>query len=75
MRARRNFPTHPGGSRLENFDAARDRLTLAEVRQNILTQSDLFKPEDIIPVPCHPDALAMGYALKLGGKNGCRSPA
>ena len=62
------FQPIQAAGRLENFDAARDRLTLAEVRQNILTQSDIFKPEDIIPVPCHPDALAMGYALKLGGK-------
>jgi uncharacterized radical SAM superfamily Fe-S cluster-containing enzyme len=62
------FQPIQAAGRLENFDAARDRLTLAEVRQNILSQSDLFKAEDIIPVPCHPDALAMGYALKLGAK-------
>ena len=62
------FQPIQAAGRLENFDAARDRLTLAEVRQNILSQSDLFKPEDIIPVPCHPDCLAMGYAIKLGGK-------
>jgi len=61
------FQPIQAAGRLENFDAFRDRLTLAEVRQNILSQSDLFKPEDIIPVPCHPDCLAMGYALKLGG--------
>ncbi|MEO5930952.1 MAG: radical SAM protein, partial [Candidatus Kapaibacterium sp.] len=54
--------------RLEDFDPAVDRLTLAEVRQGILSQSDVFRPEDIIPVPCHPDCLAMGYALKMGGK-------
>ena len=62
------FQPIQAAGRLDNFDAARDRLTLSEVRQNILAQSDLFKPEDIIPVPCHPDALAMGYALKLGAK-------
>ena len=62
------FQPIQAAGRLENFDAARDRLTLAEVRRNILSQSDLFKPEDIIPVPCHPDSLAMGYALKLGAK-------
>jgi hypothetical protein len=54
--------------RTENFDPARDRLTLGEVRQKILAQSPVFKPADLIPVPCHPDCLAMGYALKLGGK-------
>jgi 7,8-dihydro-6-hydroxymethylpterin dimethyltransferase len=54
--------------RLEYFDPARDRLTLTEVRRKILEQTNLFKPEDIIPVPCHPDSLAMAYALKSNGK-------
>jgi 7,8-dihydro-6-hydroxymethylpterin dimethyltransferase len=52
--------------RVEDFDPARDRLTLGEVRQQILRQHSLFKPSDVIPVPCHPDCLAMAYALKLG---------
>lgn len=51
--------------RTEGYDPARDRLTLTEVRRGILEQSTLFRPEDLIPVPCHPDALAMAYALKL----------
>ena len=54
--------------RLENYDPARDRLTLTEVRRKILEQSTVFRPEDVIPVPCHPDSLAMAYALKIGGK-------
>lgn len=28
----------------------------------------MFRPEDLIPVPCHPDSLAMAYALKMEGK-------
>lgn len=54
--------------RTEDVNPETDRLTLAEVRQEILRQTSLFKPEDLIPVPCHPDNIAMGYALKLGGK-------
>jgi uncharacterized radical SAM superfamily Fe-S cluster-containing enzyme len=54
--------------RLEGYDAARHRLTLTEVRRRVLEQTNLFRPEDLIPVPCHPDSLAMGYAVKLGGK-------
>jgi uncharacterized radical SAM superfamily Fe-S cluster-containing enzyme len=50
--------------RAENYDAARQRLTLTEVRSALLEQSVLFKPQDVIPVPCNPDALAMAYALK-----------
>src|SRR3954471_5136126 len=53
--------------RADNFDPATDRLTLAEVRQQILKQTSVFKPNDVIPVPCHPDCLAMAYALKLPG--------
>lgn len=54
--------------RLEQFDPKTDRYTLTEVRRAILQQTPHFKPEDIIPVPCHPDSLAMAYALKLNGK-------
>ncbi|MGZ6507315.1 MAG: radical SAM protein, partial [Tumebacillaceae bacterium] len=52
--------------RIENFDPQLNRLTLSEVRQMIIEQSGVFKAEDVIPVPCHPDCLAMGYALKMG---------
>jgi len=54
--------------RADGYDASRDRLTLTEVRRGILEQTTAFRPEDVIPVPCHPDSLAMAYALKLGGK-------
>src|SRR5580692_8064091 len=54
--------------RLNNYSSATHRLTLSEVRRRILTQTAAFKPEDLIPVPCHPDSLAMGYAMKLAGK-------
>ena len=54
--------------RVEDFDPARDRLTLTEVRRAVLEQTQVFRPDDILPVPCHPDCLAMAYALKLDGK-------
>jgi uncharacterized radical SAM superfamily Fe-S cluster-containing enzyme len=54
--------------RLEKFDLSKDRLTLTEVRRRILEQTNVFRAEDVIPVPCHPDALGMAYALKLDGK-------
>lgn len=60
-------PTQIAG-RLEHFDPATDRLTLTEVRQSILDQSNIFSASDLIPVPCNPDALVMGYALKLAGQ-------
>lgn len=58
-------PTQVAG-RVDNFQPKTDRITLFEVRTAILEQTDLFLSEDLIPVPCHPDAITMGYALKLG---------
>lgn len=57
-------PTQIAG-RLENFHQPNDRITLTEVRRKILEQTNIFEPDDLIPVPCNPDALMMGYALKL----------
>lgn len=54
--------------RTDDFDPATDRITLTEVRQRILEQSPIWNANDIIPVPCNPDALAMAYALKIEGE-------
>lgn len=58
-------PTQIAG-RTEGFDPQTDRITLTDVRNEILKQSPIFNENDIIPVPCNPDALAMAYALKIG---------
>lgn len=60
-------PTQIAG-RLESFNPETDRMTLTEVRRKIMEQTDVFNTDDLIPVPCNPDALVMGYALKLGGE-------
>jgi uncharacterized radical SAM superfamily Fe-S cluster-containing enzyme len=49
-------------------DSAHEKITLTEVRQEILNQFPVLNSDDIIPVPCNPDALAMGYILKLEGE-------
>ncbi|MCK5324962.1 MAG: radical SAM protein [Woeseiaceae bacterium] len=63
------FQPVQAAGRLEQYDAGynkeRDRLTLTEVRRRILEQYPVFAPEDLIPVPCNSDHLAMAYALKL----------
>jgi uncharacterized radical SAM superfamily Fe-S cluster-containing enzyme len=61
------FQPVQAAGRLDGYDDAANRLTLSEVRRKILAQSSLFTPEDLIPVPCHPDALCMGYAFKSNG--------
>jgi uncharacterized radical SAM superfamily Fe-S cluster-containing enzyme len=60
-------PTQVAG-RTANFNPATDRITLTGVRQKILEQTTIFQPNDLVPVPCNPDALVMGYALKLAGQ-------
>ena len=60
-------PTQVAG-RTDNFNPAKDRLTPTEVRQAILDQSPVFQANDLIPVPCNPDALTMAYALKVEGQ-------
>ena len=49
--------------RVEDFNTEQ-RLTVSEIRRRIAEQSNLFSLEDVIPVPCNPDTLAMAYALK-----------
>ena len=56
-------PTQIAG-RLEGFNAQTNRITLTGARRKILEQFPVFEPDDLIPVPCNPDALVMGYALK-----------
>lgn len=60
-------PTSVSG-RLEQFTAHTGRITNTEIRQAIIDQSGLFTAEDLVPVPCNPDALVMAYALKLAGE-------
>lgn len=60
-------PTQVAG-RTENFNPATDRITMTDVRKKILEQTNTFNEKDLLPVPCNPDALIMGYALKLNGQ-------
>jgi uncharacterized radical SAM superfamily Fe-S cluster-containing enzyme len=60
-------PTSVSG-RLDSFDPAAGRITNTEIRQAIIDQTELFTANDLVPVPCNPDALVMAYALKLGNE-------
>ena len=62
------FQPVQAAGRLENFSPSTDRITMTDIRKKILEQTNIFKPEDLVPVPCNPDALVMGYALKLAGE-------
>lgn len=58
-------PVQDAGRNL-NFDKNRDRTLLTDIRQGILAQSKHFAPDDIIPLPCNPDQIAIAYALRNG---------
>lgn len=57
-------PTQVAG-RNDNYNDETGRITLTEVRRKIYEQYPIFTPQDLIPVPCNPDALCMAYALKM----------
>jgi uncharacterized radical SAM superfamily Fe-S cluster-containing enzyme len=42
------------------------RITLSEIRQHIIDADNPFGDEDMIPLPCHPENICIGYGLKLG---------
>jgi uncharacterized radical SAM superfamily Fe-S cluster-containing enzyme len=50
--------------RVEDYDPRLHRLTVSEIRRKIAEQSSLFTLQDVVPVPCNPDTLAMAYAIK-----------
>lgn len=52
--------------RNEGFDKDADRFLLTDVRRAIYEQSPLFKPEDIIPLPCNPESISIAYAIRDG---------
>jgi 7,8-dihydro-6-hydroxymethylpterin dimethyltransferase len=56
--------------RTEAYDPAKHRLTVSEIRRRIVEQSRLFTAEDVVPVPCNPDTLAMAYAVRTGNDKG-----
>ncbi|NJM29661.1 MAG: radical SAM protein [Rhizobiales bacterium] len=54
--------------RNQNFDPAEDRFVLSDIRRAIIEAETPFKAGDIIPLPCNPESIAIGYALRNGEK-------
>jgi 7,8-dihydro-6-hydroxymethylpterin dimethyltransferase len=51
--------------RNEGFDAKHDRIVLTEIRRRI-AEAGVFALEDLIPLPCNPDQICIGYGLRNG---------
>lgn len=51
--------------RNDGFDARRHRMVLTEVRRRI-AETGIFALDDLIPLPCNPDQICIGYGLRDG---------
>jgi hypothetical protein len=51
--------------RNDGFDPRRHRMVLTEVRRAIAA-AGIFALEDLIPLPCNPDQICIGYGLRNG---------
>jgi tetraether lipid synthase len=54
--------------RNEGFDPRTDRVVLSEIRRGIIDGGTPFGEGDVIPLPCNPESIAIGYALRQGGR-------
>jgi 7,8-dihydro-6-hydroxymethylpterin dimethyltransferase len=52
--------------RNEGFDQREDRFVLSDIRKRIIEADTSFTEGDIIPLPCNPESIAVGYALRNG---------
>jgi hypothetical protein len=51
--------------RNEGFDPKAHRIVLTEVRRRI-AEAGVFALEDLVPLPCNPDQICIGYGLRNG---------
>ena len=54
--------------RNEGFDPAGHRFPLSAIRRRLIDSGGPFGEGDIIPLPCNPESIAIGYALRNGSK-------
>ncbi|HEU0215412.1 MAG TPA: radical SAM protein [Stellaceae bacterium] len=54
--------------RNDGFDPARDRIVLSEIRRAIIDQWGVFGEDDMIPLPCNPEAISIGYGMRVDGR-------
>ena len=52
--------------RNKGFNAKQDRVLLSDIRRAIISSGLGFEEGDMIPLPCNPDSLSIGYALRVG---------
>lgn len=58
-------PIQDAGRNLD-FDPKTDRVLLTDIRRRIVEDSGIFGEADMIPLPCNPTAISIGYGLRNG---------
>jgi uncharacterized radical SAM superfamily Fe-S cluster-containing enzyme len=53
--------------RNENFNKESDRIMLSEIRRRVV-ESGVFGDDDMIPLPCNPESISIGYGLRKGDR-------
>jgi uncharacterized radical SAM superfamily Fe-S cluster-containing enzyme len=53
--------------RNDGFEAAENRVILTQIRREV-ARSGVFGAEDMIPLPCNPDQICIGYGLRDGDR-------
>jgi len=51
--------------RNQGFDKTR-RIVLSEIRRRIVEDSGAFGVDDMVPLPCNPETISIGYGLRNG---------
>lgn len=51
--------------RNEGFDGKANRMLLSQIRREVV-KAGVFAAEDMIPLPCNPDQICIGYGLRNG---------
>ncbi|MBX9885802.1 MAG: radical SAM protein [Novosphingobium sp.] len=51
--------------RNEGFDGKANRMLLTQIRREVV-KAGVFAAEDMIPLPCNPDQICIGYGLRAG---------
>lgn len=54
--------------RNDGYDPERNRIVLSEIRRAVIDQWGVFGEDDLIPLPCNPDAISIGYGLRAGSE-------
>ena len=53
--------------RNEDFNKDTDRIMLSEIRKRVI-ETGVFGDNDMIPLPCNPESISIGYGLRNGDK-------